>query len=185
MSDRPIKEAIITYSGKAFWPFAPKPQDIDRRDIAHALSNVARYTGHTSKFYSVAEHSLLVCNAVRRAGGSANERRWALIHDASEAYLTDLARPVKNRPEFASYLAAEDHLQRMIAERFGLSPDMPAIVAEMDHRIIADEAKVFFSPVPSWWRLPEGTGLEPMGWLPAHAQERWNWMFDDLFTGRE
>src|SRR5271156_4912831 len=79
---------IQTFTGKKFYPFNPKPQDIDIRDIAHALSNICRFTGHTKRFYSVAEHSRNVAKLV-----PAHMKLQALLHDASEAYLCDIARP--------------------------------------------------------------------------------------------
>ena len=76
---------IQTFQGKAFDPFAPRPADISHFDIAHALSNICRFTGHTNTFYSVAQHSVQVALLVPRPMQLA-----ALLHDASEAYLCDI-----------------------------------------------------------------------------------------------
>ncbi len=108
-------DAIFTFSGKTIRPLHPAPDDIDIRDIAHALSNCGRFTGHTRDFCSVAEHcvrvSLLVPEELALEG---------LLHDASEAYLADIARPIKRDEEFAFYLEVEARLEDAIAERFGL-----------------------------------------------------------------
>jgi len=64
-------------------------------DMAHALSQTCRYTGHYREFYSVAQHSVHVAQELIAAGNSPEYCLWGLMHDASEAYLADLAAPVK------------------------------------------------------------------------------------------
>jgi hypothetical protein len=95
-----VGDWIQTYSGRQFWPLDPRVEDVHLEDIAHALSNVCRYTGHVREFYSVAEHSVHVSWSCEP-----EDALWGLLHDASEAYLADMARPVKqNMPV---YVAAE------------------------------------------------------------------------------
>ena len=65
---------------------------------------------------------------------------WGLLHDATEAYLVDLPRPLKQLPEFAAYREAERRLQRAVAVRFGLPPDQPASVTEADDTMLWIEA---------------------------------------------
>jgi 5'-nucleotidase len=84
-----------TFTGRSFWPADPRPEDIDIVDIAHALSMQPRYGGHCTRFYSVAEHSRLVSEQVELRYGKPGLERAALLHDASEAYLVDIPRPVK------------------------------------------------------------------------------------------
>lgn len=81
---------IQTYTGRQFWPLDPKPEEVCIEDIAHALSQQCRYAGHTIRFYSVAQHSVEIALRVPRAAAL-----WGLLHDAAEAYLVDLPRPVK------------------------------------------------------------------------------------------
>lgn len=103
---------IRTYSGKMFDVFAPNADLIDIQDIAHALSNQCRFGGHTSRFYSVAQHSLAV------AGRLPKEQRLAgLLHDAAEAYLVDIPTPIKR--ELSNYAELEDGLLKVIASKFG------------------------------------------------------------------
>jgi len=83
-----IGDWIQTYTGKRFWPLDPRPEDVDILDIAHSLSLLCRFTGHTSSFYSVSQHSILVAQEVPK-----RLRLWALFHDAAEAYIGDIARP--------------------------------------------------------------------------------------------
>lgn len=85
---------ISTFTGRRFDPLAPDPTTVCIEDIAHALALKCRWTGHTREHYSIADHSLRVCAA---AGGlvSSSLPAWALMHDAAEAYLPDVARPIK------------------------------------------------------------------------------------------
>jgi hypothetical protein len=126
---------IGTFSGLRFWPLFPNPDDIVIADIAHALSNQCRFGGHASKFYSVAEHSVHVSQLCLP-----KDALWGLLHDASEAYLVDLPRPLKQLPEFSAYREAERRLQRAVAVRFGLPEDQPASVAEADDTMLWIEA---------------------------------------------
>lgn len=86
---------IMTYTGKHFHLLDPTPDEIDRYDIAHALSNVARFTGHTRFFYSVGTHSILCAEQARKDRMSAKIQLYCLLHDASESYLSDVNRPLK------------------------------------------------------------------------------------------
>lgn len=86
------KRFIQTYTGKAFFPLAPDYKAVDILDIAHALAMKCRYTGHVRNFYSVAEHCVRVSRIVPPAFALP-----ALLHDASEAYLPDLAAPIKRQ----------------------------------------------------------------------------------------
>lgn len=141
---------IQTFSGKKFHPLDPNPSDIDIEDIAHALSNLCRFGGHCRRFYSVAQHSCLVGRALREAVGDA-EGAWGLMHDATEAYLVDLPRPIKD--QMPEYKAAENRLMAAIAMRFGLDPVDPKIVKEYDTRILRNEAEVLLGGGENaWWR---------------------------------
>jgi len=107
--------SITTFSGISFWPLLPNPDDIRIDDIAHALAHQCRFAGHTRLFYSVAEHSVRVSQLCRP-----EDALWGLLHDASEAYLSDVPAPLKELPEFEPYRAAERNLQGAVAQRFGL-----------------------------------------------------------------
>jgi 5'-nucleotidase len=118
------KGIIRTYTGKMIDVFNPDPELIVIDDIAHALSNQCRFGGHTMQFYSVAEHCIH-CSKMAPFPYTFE----ALMHDASEAYLVDVPRPVKIAlPE---YYKAEYRLMEVIAEKFGfaypLSPEVQNI----------------------------------------------------------
>lgn len=104
-----------TYTGARFYPLEPDAELIRIADIAHALSNICRFGGHSARFYSVAEHSVLLS---REFFAGWHYKLVALLHDAAEAYLGDVPRPLKYLPEYAFYREAEDRLQAMILDKF-------------------------------------------------------------------
>jgi len=128
---------IILASGKWFNVFKPNPDDIELKDIAHALANQCRFTGHVKEFYSVAEHSVLVSQYCL-----SSDAKWGLLHDASEAYLSDIARPIKKHPDFGPfYLEAEQRVMNAICEKFEMELEMPASVKEADDMLLRMEAR--------------------------------------------
>ncbi len=127
---------IFTYSGLRFRPLDPCAEDIRIDDIGHALAHQCRFGGHTRQFYSIAQHSVLVSQHCRP-----EDALLGLLHDASEAYLQDVIRPLKELAEFKAYRIAERRLQRCILERFGLGPEQPVSVTAADDWMLAVEAR--------------------------------------------
>lgn len=166
---------IQTYPTRtAFWPLDPRADEVHIEDIAHHLSNMCRYTGGTSRFYSVAEHSVYVSQLV-----PPHLALWGLLHDASEAYLSDIARPVKKY--LTDYAPIEDNLMRVIAVRFGLPWPEPPEVKEIDNRILLDEkAELKPGHPPRPWDNIRGG---PLG-IPIHgfSPERARALFRRRFT---
>ncbi|WP_035670040.1 hypothetical protein [Bradyrhizobium liaoningense] len=148
---RPPNDWIQTYTGKKFWPLDPKPEEVDIRDIAHALSLLCRFGGHCYRFYSVAEHSMLVS---RHSGAHA---LWGLLHDASEAYLIDVPRPLKRG--LVGYREAEAKLQGVICEAFGLPVEQPDEVSRADVALLMDERLQIMAPAPEPW----SSDTDPLG----------------------
>jgi hypothetical protein len=150
---------IQTYTGRKFFPLEPRPEDIDVRDVAHSLAMQCRFNGHCRPFYSVAEHSV---RASRILEG--RDRLWGLLHDAAEAYISDLPRPLKaTAPAFR---AAEDRLLEVIVTRFGLPWPMPAAVADADDVMLATEMRDLMAPTPEPWGLaaaPLAETIVPVG----------------------
>ena len=167
-----------TFTGRAVYPLDPDPADFDIVDIAHALSMACRYAGHVRRFYSVAEHCVLMA---RHFSAPVN-RKWALLHDASEAYLVDVPRPVK--PYLAGYREAENDLMQMIALRFGLDGDMPAAVKSADNRILCDERDQAMAPCVRDWNL-EGPrlGVTLRFWSPEEAEREFLIAYGEIFGG--
>lgn len=107
---------MITYTGIEFDPLNPETDKIDIKDIAHALSMICRANGHFKHFYSVGQHSLNCCIEAKARGYSDKVQLACLLHDAGEAYIADLIRPVKEKmPE---YIQCEEKLLKMIYEKF-------------------------------------------------------------------
>lgn len=157
---------IQTSSGAQFWPMDPRPDEIRIMDIAHALSMQCRFAGHCIRFYSVAEHCVHLARAV-----SPENALWALLHDASEAYLVDVPKPVK--PYLAGYVEAEERLMRDIAERFGLPPSVPDEVKDADRRILTDEADQNMAYCfTRWTDMPPPLGVTLELWTPREAESR-------------
>jgi hypothetical protein len=153
-----------TYTGKQFWPLNPIIEDINIEDIAHALSMQCRYGGHVRKFYSVAEHSVLVSENV-----PPKDALWGLLHDATEAYLVDVPRPVKR--QLSEYATIERNLMDAICLCFGLDYEMPDSVKAADNSILMDEREELMSTPPADW----GYNEPPLGiimpcWPPCEAK---------------
>ena len=145
---------MTTRSGMRFYPLDPRPGDFCIEDIAHALALENRYNGHTPEPYSVAQHSVLVASRVAGlTGGDRRAELWGLLHDASEAYIKDLPRPVKRlMPE---YQAVEKRVMAAICDRFGLPHAMPASTHQADNELLVTEALAFYGPdVLAAWGLP-------------------------------
>jgi 5'-deoxynucleotidase YfbR-like HD superfamily hydrolase len=123
---------IETFRGHKFHALNPTPEEIDIEDIAHALSNQCRFTGHIHRFVSVAEHSyyasLLADKPDKLAG---------LLHDASEAYLVDMARPWKHHtPIGPPYQEIESKVMEIIAEKYGFAWPLPESVKKADEQLL-------------------------------------------------
>ena len=157
-----------TFTGRAVYPLDMRPEDVCLVDIAHALAMQCRFAGHCREFYSVAQHSLLVCDEVIALGGDEDEARWGLLHDASEAYLVDLPAPVKR--SVSGYTDLEARAQAAIALHFGLVWPFPAVVNMADLVLLATEARDLMAPPPQAWRPMPPPRTEPIGtlsWLTA------------------
>jgi uncharacterized protein len=126
---------IRTYTGRLFDILNPVAENVSIVDVAHALSQLCRFSGHTRELYTVAQHSVLVSRHV-----PAEFALDGLLHDASESYMNDLNRPLKHSPEMSRYRTAEKALSKVIQERFGLGPE-PKEVKEVDCRMCTTEMR--------------------------------------------
>ena len=111
---------LTTYTGKLFDPTNPNIDGIDIVDIAHALSLLCRGNGHVKHFYSVGQHSISCYREAKARNYSKKVQLACLFHDGSEAYLSDITRPVK--PKLPEYLIIEDKLQNIIWQKFIKEP---------------------------------------------------------------
>ncbi len=156
-----------TFTGRQFWPMAPRSDDVCLEDIAHSLANQCRFGGHCQKFYSIAQHSVLVARAVPLA-----DRPWGLLHDSPEAYLVDLPRPIKHHSVLGKeYRLIEDPLVQVIGVKYNLAPVMPASVHHADDVLLMTEKRDLLGPCAHDWESdtqPLATVITP--WPPELAE---------------
>ncbi len=167
-----------TFSGKIFDPMQIKPENICTEDIAHALSLTCRGGGHVKYFYSVGQHSLNCMNEAKARGLSERVQLACLLHDASEAYISDIIRPVK--PHLSNYLEIESMIMDCILEKYGLGDltdeeqnlwkkiDDDMLAYELNHLISGDSGKslptLYSTPDISekHWKMVEGEFSDAM-----------------------
>lgn len=171
---------MLTCGGRYVTPLYPFEWEPDVDEIAHALSQTNRFTGHTTVPYSVAEHSVRVASLLP------DELQLAgLLHDASEAYLGDMASPLKYHPFFGeAYRSAERALMRRVDETFGVRTDHE-LVHHADRRMLATEKRDLLPDVPGEWLILRGvrpltSRIEP--WTAGRARAAFLNVFDDCMA---
>ena len=132
---------IQTYSGKRFeLDEEINPDTIDIEDIAHALSQICRFGGHTRQFYSVAEHSVRVAHLLVDQGRAVQLQ--GLLHDAAEAYLGDIVRPLKTEAQRErEHVVHSAIIQKFGIEQYGVNPLLPSVIALVDEQMLQTEAR--------------------------------------------
>src|SRR3990172_6601511 len=130
-----------TFLGGKVYPLDMRPDDLNIIDIAHSLSMQCRFNGHCLRYYSVSEHCCFVSDAC-----SDENKLWGLLHDAAEAYLSDIPRPIK--PYLIEYTKCENALMGVIAERYGLPLPVPEEVKRLDTAILVNERDQAMSAPP-------------------------------------
>lgn len=163
---------ITTYSGIHFYPLDAREDEINIHDIAHSLSLQCRFAGHCNKFYSVAEHSCHIFDTATKENAL-----WGLLHDATEAYLVDLPRPVKN--SMPIYKTTENRLMEIIASKYGLIAEMPSEIKKLDIAILFAEAKQNMnSSTEEWKDQAEPLDIKLRFWNPKKAEVEFMSRFD-------
>lgn len=150
---------IITRSGRKFDLAQPTAAMVDPADIAHSLSMQCRFNGHTNRFYSVAQHCLLVADLV-----PAEHQLAALLHDATEAYVGDMVRPLKEGMRHSAeaygarcpYEEAEERVWQAICARFSLDHELPASVKHADLVALGTEKRDLMPEHPEHWPCLDG-----------------------------
>lgn len=178
MTTRRRGDWIQTYTGRKFYPLDPDPDQIDVRDIVHSLSNMCRFAGHLRDMYSVGQHSVLASVWVE---GGMEAQRQALMHDASEAYLVDVPRPVKT--ELPEYKAIEARLMNAIAIKLRFTWPMLPAVHRVDNDLLETEMHQLFLNGQHPEAGPYGKVL-PMTitvWSPEETRAVFNQRLGTLF----
>jgi hypothetical protein len=137
---------IQTYTGKSFNIYYPTADMVCIEDIAHALSLQCRFTGHCLDFYSVAQHSVLASYQAPTP-----DVLTALLHDCAEAYLGDVASPLKRGGAWAGYRHLEDNLLSFLASILGFTYPFSPAVHTVDMRMLATERRDVMRWVPQSW----------------------------------
>ena len=172
---------MLTAGGRQFWPLDPRADEVDIDDIATALSHQGRYNGHTRHFFSVAQHSTEMARWFmgRRDTPMARE---ALLHDAAEAYVGDVIRPLKRF--LRDFAAIEAGVEAAVRQRFGLAGEMPEAVKRADTRILGDEMIALFpGDALARYGLDHRArlGIEIRPLFPTTARDRFMATFRELF----
>lgn len=169
---------IQTFTGRQFWLLEPDPSDVCIEDIAHALSLQCRFNGHVKRFYSVADHSIRVSRIV-----PPEMALVGLMHDAAEAYIGDMVKPLKM--EMGRFQEVEVEVWRAIALAFDLPLKIPPEVKHADLVMLATEARDLLGPKPAGWMpMPEPLPdvIEPLG--PMRSEDLFTIQFEILMRGR-
>ena len=143
---------IQTFTGKTFDFKSIEDNKISISDIAHALANQCRFNGHTQGFYSVARHSIVMAKIMLEQGKD-EEALIALMHDATEAYVGGMVKPLKNLiPEFERF---EQQVWELIARRYELPYELPESVKSLDLSMLKLEREKLLGPHPAEWAALE------------------------------
>ncbi|MGN0346001.1 MAG: hypothetical protein ACI4DU_01830 [Lachnospiraceae bacterium] len=141
---------LKTYTGYHVDPLNPKEEDIHIRDIAHALSLNCRGNGQTSHFYSVAQHCINCAKEAKYRNYSPDIQLGCLLHDAAEAYLSDLIRPIKQMMD--GYQKMEENFLNVVINKYGLShltvDDWEKIKEVDDDLLMYDLVELLNEPLP-------------------------------------
>ncbi|MXR52001.1 phosphohydrolase [Halovenus sp. WSH3] len=139
MSEQRRGDPIGTYTGGEFHPLDPDPERIELPDIANGLANTCRYAGQCQFYYSVGTHSIYVSEELSEHGPTI--QLYGLFHDAAEAYISDVPRPVKR--EIETFERIEQRILAAVWDRLGVDPPTESeweVVMDADDRLFHYEA---------------------------------------------
>ena len=140
-----------TFTGEFFYPVDPRIEEVNIRDIAHGLSLICRFGGQCKYFYSVAQHCLNVSHDLKKQNFDEVIQLYGLLHDASEAYISDIVSPLK--PELPDYKSYEKKIEEAIYNRFGLdypTEEIHSIIKRSDIDVFCNEALVLMKNNNNW-----------------------------------
>lgn len=175
-----------TYSGAAFYPVDPRPEEVKLIDIAHSLGMQCRFAGHCIDFYSVAEHCVRASLFLSQWGATTQVALIGLLHDAPEAYTHDLIRPIKRMIRQSAYDLIESRVTKAVGTRFGVDlMKLPPEVKHADEVMLSTEARdVMAKPPQPWIPLPQPLVERIVPWSPREAKLRFLERFMELTNAR-
>jgi len=178
---------IQTYSGKAFRFDESMVETINIFDIAHHLAMKCRFGGACETFYSVAEHCVRMSQEVNNNDELA---KWCLLHDAAEAYLPDVPRPLKKRVLVGKepFSAVEGKILKIIADKYKLRFDLPPgeVTDHLDLKMLATEKRDLMAEEPEEWApMPEPYNWRIIPWPWYHAKRHFLNRYGELFNGND
>lgn len=176
---------MTTYTGIKFSPLKPTPEMVSIYDIAHALSQIARWGGHLQCYFSVAQH----CCKVSDMCDEESDKRIGLLHDATEAYIGDMIRPLKYLKQMHGvYKKIERRIDGVIAEAFGLESIEKTKAVKIGDVVQLSLENIYLKLKPSGWafetleRYPQFTNTPPLvPWTPEVAEVEFLKRFIKLF----
>lgn len=166
-----MEPTILTAAGRSFNLAQPEQSTISLMEIAHALSHICRFTGHTTKFYSVAQHSLFVSRIV-----PPHLAAQGLMHDAHEAFIGDVSAPLKSL--LPDYREVELRVEAAVRSRFGLPLKFDTAVKHADLVALATEQRDLMPRDRTVWTVLQGIAAQPEEIEPLTADEA----FDAFIT---
>jgi hypothetical protein len=175
-----MRNKIQTYTGLLIDPLKLTIDQIDIKDIAHSLSNICRFGGNCNRFYSVAEHSVLISQILPKYLQLAG-----LLHDGAEAYLLDIPKPIKR--QLSNYNIAEKNISNLIDRKFGCMSHIPEI-KKADNYIMEYEV---FALMKDPWIYADDLGFEDIDpilncnidiecWSPEIAEQKFLEVFEKI-----
>ena len=178
-SDR-VGDYMLTYTATQWWPMDPRPEEIDWEAVAHHLATINRFGGAARVPYSVAEHSVRVCEIV-----AMEYKQWAIVHDAHEGLIgMDPTRPLKRSPGIGAAITELERInQGAVMDRLRLPLHMPEEVKRADNILLMTERRDVMPKHRILWKehefgpLPEK--IKPWHW--REAKRRWLAEFVHLF----
>ena len=141
-----MADYITTYTEEHFYPTEPDPDRIKVEDIAHSLSLQCRGNGHVKSFFSVGQHCINCAKEAEARGYSPRVTLACLIHDAGEAYVSDVPRPFKK--ELPSFMEWENRILDLIYEKWlgsKLTPEEEKLVKLVDDDMLYFDLKVLLN----------------------------------------
>lgn len=178
------KAWIITYTGRQFYHLNPQPEMVAIEDIAHALSNIGRWTGHTRYHYSVAQHCVYASRIC-----SPEFAFDCLMHDSSEAYLGDMNRPLKHFTAAGpAYREIEERVEDVIFKKFGVHFPLPEAVKDADTQMLYAEKAQLMNvsnitkyEARKWGRDETEANIRIEKWTPRRAEKMFLRRFAELY----